>query len=499
VAICFIRANIISRSNGSSAVAAAAYRSGDKLFDDRLGKTHNYTKKEGVDHSEILTPITATAGNEWLNDRKELWNRVEATEKRYDAQLSRELIIAIPRELNPVNQIALVREYVQNSYVDRGMIADINLHHLDGNNPHAHVMLTMRELKIDERGIVSFGNKDRSWNDKKLLKTQLKEWEVVANKYLENAKAVERIDSRSYAEQGVARIPQIHLGRDVTAMRRRGIPTERGDRYDQIDQANIDIRQNLEQIYESSNTIEIINIREAAAKKEYADKQLRLEQSLKLIAEAEQRQQEERQRREAEILQRQQVEQQQRIDLENQRRDQERQVELKSQQAFQKIKNDIDEATQSNLKNLELKFEQLNQRLKQSKDTIVTSVPEVKETIEPEQPKFTVEWLTAAFTQMRDESSQGQQCKISAVVDNFLVKAVKDDPTNKLGLERMMFRIKDDGRRKGSDFMPLDKLVDEIKFVTEHPSQLTTIQTTRSKDIDNFEPESKSQNRGYSM
>jgi hypothetical protein len=255
VAICFVRAKVVSRGGGGSAAAAAAYRSGEKIRDEATGKTHDYTKKQGVDHSEILTPIAATPGNEWLTDRAKLWNRVEAVEKRYDAQLAREMIIAIPRELDREDQINLVREYVQTTFVDRGMIADINLHHLDGTNPHAHVMLTMRELKIDEQGIVSFGNKDRTWNDKKLLETQIKEWEVVANQYLERARVDTRIDSRSYEEQGISRIPQIHLGKNVTAMRRQGISTERGDLYDQIDKANQDIRQNLEKIYQAEGAI----------------------------------------------------------------------------------------------------------------------------------------------------------------------------------------------------------------------------------------------------
>jgi MobA/MobL family len=255
VAICFVRAKVVSRGGGGSAAAAAAYRSGEKIKDEATGKTHDYTKKQGVDHSEILSPIAATAGNEWLTNRSALWNRVEASEKRYDAQLAREMIIAIPRELDREDQINLVREYVQTTFVDRGMIADINLHHLDGTNPHAHVMLTMRELKIDEQGIVSFGNKDRSWNDKKLLETQIKEWEVAANQYLERAGVDTRIDSRSYAEQGISRIPQIHLGKNVTAMRRQGIPTERGDRYDQIDKANQDIRAQLETIYQAEGAI----------------------------------------------------------------------------------------------------------------------------------------------------------------------------------------------------------------------------------------------------
>ncbi|MCY7335061.1 MAG: MobA/MobL family protein [Chamaesiphon sp.] len=255
MAICFVRAKVVSRGGGGSAAAAAAYRSGEKIKDEATGKIHDYTKKQGVDHSEILSLIAATAGNEWLINRSALWNRVEASEKRYDAQLAREMIIAIPRELDRSEQIALVREYVQTTFVDRGMIADINLHHLDGTNPHAHVMLTMRELKIDEQGTVSFGNKDRTWNDKKLLETQIKEWSDITNQYLERAGVDTRIDSRSYEEQGISRIPQIHLGKNVTAMRRQGIPTERGDLYDQIDKANQDIRAQLETIYQAEGAI----------------------------------------------------------------------------------------------------------------------------------------------------------------------------------------------------------------------------------------------------
>jgi MobA/MobL family len=251
MAIAFVKSTVSGRSNGKSATAMAAYRSGSIIVDKASGKIHDYTKKQGVDHSEILSPIAATPNNKWLTDRCELWNRVEAGEKRYDAQLTREIIIAIPRELGRNDQIALVQEYVQSSYVDRGMIADINLHHLEGENPHAHVMLTMRELKVDEQGIVSFGNKDRTWNDKKLLIKQKLEWDGLANKYLERAGFDVRIDSRSYEEQGIERIPQIHLGVEATAMRKQGIATNRGDRFDRIDKANNNISKILEQIYES--------------------------------------------------------------------------------------------------------------------------------------------------------------------------------------------------------------------------------------------------------
>ena len=238
MAIYFVKARVIGRSGGRSAVAAAAYRSGLKITDEQTGIIHDYTKKQGVEHSEILSPIAATRANEWLADRSKLWNKVEEIEKRYDAQLSREMIIAIPRELDRENQIALVRQHVQSSYVDRGMIADINLHHLDGDNPHAHAMLTMRELKIDERGSVSFGNKDRTWNDKKLIETQKKEWEILTNQYLERAEIETRIDCRSYQEQGIARISQVHVGAAAWRLEQQGIATVPGDHNRQVVAAN---------------------------------------------------------------------------------------------------------------------------------------------------------------------------------------------------------------------------------------------------------------------
>lgn len=269
MAIYFVRARVIGRSGGRSAVAAAAYRSGLKITDEQTGIIHDYTKKQGVEHSEILSPIAATKANEWLADRSKLWNKVEEIEKRYDAQLSREMIIAIPRELDRENQIALVRQHVQSSYVDRGMVADINLHYLDGDNPHAHVMLTMRELKIDKRGTVSFGNKDRTWNDKRLIETQKKEWEILTNQYLERAEIETRIDSRSYEEQGIARIPQVHVGAVVWRLEQQGIATVPGDHNRQVVAANQAIELAQTQIATAQANIEIelrLEIERRAAK-----------------------------------------------------------------------------------------------------------------------------------------------------------------------------------------------------------------------------------------
>jgi MobA/MobL family len=250
VAIYHNSVSVIKRSAGKSAIAAAAYRSGDKLTDERTGLTHDYRSKSGVDYSVVLTPIEA----DWIADRQQLWNKVEAAEKRGDAQLAREITVAIPIELSRNNQIALVRDYVQANYVDLGMIADINFHKLDSDNPHAHVMLTMRELKIDERGDVSFGNKNRDWNHKNLLVKNREDWATLANKYLVDAGYPDRqIDHRSNADRGIEIIPQIHLGVAASAMQKKGIKSELGDKYDRIEIVNNNIRQKLEQIYESES------------------------------------------------------------------------------------------------------------------------------------------------------------------------------------------------------------------------------------------------------
>jgi len=149
VAIYHFSAKVISRANGSSAVASAAYRSGSQLFDERLGRSHNFSNKAGVIHSEILAP---EGSPERWQDRSILWNEVEALEKRKDAQLAREVEFAIPRELDQAQGIALARDFVQREFVARGMVADLNVHWDIGPDgeakPHAHVMLSMRESRV---------------------------------------------------------------------------------------------------------------------------------------------------------------------------------------------------------------------------------------------------------------------------------------------------------------------------------------------------------------
>ncbi|WP_197422070.1 MobA/MobL family protein, partial [Sphingomonas sp. CCH9-H8] len=140
MAIYHFSAKVISRANGSSAVASAAYRSASELHDDRLGRDHDFSNKAGVIHSEVMLPEGAP---ERLNDRSTLWNEVEAGEKRKDAQLAREVEFSIPREMNERQGVELAQDFVKKQFVDRGMVADLNVHWdkaKDGTpKPHAHV------------------------------------------------------------------------------------------------------------------------------------------------------------------------------------------------------------------------------------------------------------------------------------------------------------------------------------------------------------------------
>ena len=141
---CHIPISIIKRSAGRSAVAAAAYRSGTKLTNEWDGMTHDYTRKGGIVHAEIMLPAHAPPE---FADRSILWNSVEQIEKARDSQLAREIEAALPRELSGEQQLALVRAYVKDNFVDKGMCADFAIHDKGTGNPHVHIMLTLRPLK----------------------------------------------------------------------------------------------------------------------------------------------------------------------------------------------------------------------------------------------------------------------------------------------------------------------------------------------------------------
>lgn len=255
---------IISRGKGKSAVAAAAYRAGETLTNQFDGITHDYTRKGGVVHTEILLPDHAPAE---YADRDTLWNAVEKIEKAKNAQLAREIELALPVELTRGQNISLVREYIKQHFVAAGMCADICVHDTGSGNPHAHVMLTMRpfeqggewgakqkkEYILDKDGNKIYDPKKRQYKCKSIPATDWNEqtkaeewrgaWADCVNAALEQNNHTERIDHRSYARQGIDQIPTVHLGAAASQMEKRGIRTERGNLNREIEVTNQRLRQ----------------------------------------------------------------------------------------------------------------------------------------------------------------------------------------------------------------------------------------------------------------
>ena len=251
---------ITQRSKGQSAVAGAAYQSGEKLFSEYDQKTKNYSGKRGILYTEIMLPSHAPP--EYAN-RETLWNSVEAAEKQWNAQLARRFVLALPKEVPPEQYPQMVRDYCEKHFVSKGMIADFAIHDPapPGHNVHCHVMLTLRAMDeqgkwlpksrkvydLDENGErirLPSGNwkshKEDTvdWNDQKYAEIWRQGWADTVNYYLEAAGRPERLDLRSYERQGLDVIPTVHMGPAVVQMERRGIQTNIGNLNRDIKAAN---------------------------------------------------------------------------------------------------------------------------------------------------------------------------------------------------------------------------------------------------------------------
>ena len=230
--------------------------------------THDYTRKRGIVHSEILLPPHAPP---CFQDRGTLWNSVEQIEKAGNSQLARELEVALPIELSREEQVRLVRAYCSSQFISRGMCADFNIHDTGSGNPHAHILLTMRpmdaqgkwlpksrkEYVLDENGEkirLSSGNfKTRKvdlvdWNSQENAEVWRKAWADLANEFLEQNDRPERIDHRSYERQSVEEIPTQHEGPTVRAMEAKGIRTDKGDLNRWIRKTNAMLREAKQKI-----------------------------------------------------------------------------------------------------------------------------------------------------------------------------------------------------------------------------------------------------------
>lgn len=216
--------------SGSSVVACAAYRSGERLQDNTYSKTHDYTKKHNVLHAEIVTPEGAP---EWMSDREKLWNGVEAGEKRKDAQLAKEVVLVLPRNLDHEQHKQVVRGWIADNITSRGLVADYAIHAPDasdgGKNPHAHVMFTLRPVEGDGFGKKLTGYKNGGLDSREVLTEMRFSYEEhlnIASASNENNQVV--FDLRSYREKGVDREPQPKMGSKVTHLEKRGVQTEWG-------------------------------------------------------------------------------------------------------------------------------------------------------------------------------------------------------------------------------------------------------------------------------
>ncbi len=214
-----LEAKVFSREKrGRSVIAAAAYRAGTKLMDEVREKTFDYTRRvKGVIQSMILAPESAPA---WVFDSGQLWNTVERSEKRVDAQLAREFVLAVPPELSADEQFKTAVDWAEKELVTSGMVAEISLHHTKtGKNPHVHILCTMRKLDGEKFS----AKKSREWNDVGVLAKQRESWANAVNAALEKAGRNERVDHRSLKDRGIDRVPEPKIGVAASAMKRRGV------------------------------------------------------------------------------------------------------------------------------------------------------------------------------------------------------------------------------------------------------------------------------------
>ena len=306
MAIYHLEAKVISRGVGRSAVAASAYVSCSRIYNDYDGVQHDYTKKQGLVYEQVLLPPQAPP--EW-KDRGILWNAVEETEKSKDSRLAREFVVALPVELSKEQNISLISEYVKDNFVADGMCADFCIHDTDGHNPHAHIMLTVRPLDKngkwqsktekeylcvkngEEKGFTSaefkvaqadgwekqyqyfvgkkkvymppsradglervskypkstrYGRQNsitERWNSEEQLKIWRKSWADISNKYLELAKSENRIDHRSHKARGIDEQPTIYEGISARIIEKKGGVSERCELNRQIKEDNRILRE----------------------------------------------------------------------------------------------------------------------------------------------------------------------------------------------------------------------------------------------------------------
>ena len=270
--------SLISRGKSKSAVASAAYISCEKLINEWDGVTHDYHNKKGLLHAEIFLPENVPKE---FQDRSFLWNSVELNEKASNAQLARNFIIALPKELSIEENKNLITDFIQENFVSKGMIVDFAIHDEsdEGNkNIHAHIMTTLRPINekgqwqpkskkeyiLDKNGekikLKSGNYKTRKveltdWNDKGNAEKWRENFAALCNQYLEKNNLEKRVDHRSFERQGIEEIPTIHLGASASALERKGIETDKGNINREIKKHNSLVKAIKERITELTSWI----------------------------------------------------------------------------------------------------------------------------------------------------------------------------------------------------------------------------------------------------
>ena len=242
MAIYHLSTKPVSRGLGRSATAAAAYRAGELVHDLTSDQVFDYSRKRGVEHSEIVLPSSAAKADiNWARDRQALWNAAEIAEKRKDARVAREYEVALPHELKREQRVALVREFSMELANRFGVAVDFSIHlpHRSGDdrNHHAHILTTTREVTavgLGNKSSIELSDTDRRKKGLEPSKVEVKaireRWAALTNEHLLEHGVKTRVDHRSLEEQGITRVPTTHLGPAVSALERRGVETEVGKR-----------------------------------------------------------------------------------------------------------------------------------------------------------------------------------------------------------------------------------------------------------------------------
>lgn len=242
VAILNFNLKSISRGRGSSAVSSAAYIARTKLRDERLNRTFDFRSRGGLTHSEIVLPQSApAAARSWATDRSTLWNTAERAEKRANARVAREYVVALPAELTAEKRLALAQGFAQRIADRYGVAADLAVHDPppggDPRNVHAHVLATTRSVEREGLGAKTFASlpderrRERGHpSAREEIRLLRHDWAAQVNDALREAGLEVTVDARSYWERGINQVGTPQLSREITMLERRGIVTEVGER-----------------------------------------------------------------------------------------------------------------------------------------------------------------------------------------------------------------------------------------------------------------------------